>query len=176
MKIKILSELTKKIPFCLFCIMLFANSYSQGLKSLDNAFGISKFKLKSSFDVYKKDLKYFDTNKQGIEFYTYTKGDVLTLFGQDVKSINLGYVNNKLYTISINLGSLDKKQNMALLEKLKELYSTPEIILPNNDLIYVAKWETGKVYMQAQEYSCSHQVIPCETEVFIYSKEIKKTL
>lgn len=166
----------KKILFlCTLTLSLFG--YSQGLKDLDKAFGINKFKLKSSYSLYKEHLKYFDTTPQGIEFYYYTKGDVKKLFGQSVEQISLGYVDNKLYVITINFGSIDKKEDLALLENLKTLYDIPEIIQPaKDDLIYVAKWETGKIYMQAEEYSCSKQIAPCETQIFIYSKELKKEL
>ena len=39
-------------------IFLCQNSFAQGRKSLDNEFGIGKFKLNSDYDLYEKDLKY----------------------------------------------------------------------------------------------------------------------
>ncbi len=165
----------KNILFC--SLMLSLIGYAQGLKDLDKTFGINKFKLKSLYSLYQKDLKYFDTTPQGVEFYLYIKGDIKELFGQSIEQISLGYIDNKLYVITINFGSIIKKEDLALLENLKSLYDIPEIIQPNkDDLIYVAKWETGKVYMQAEKYSCSKQIAPCETQLFIYSKELKKRL
>lgn len=171
-------SIKKKISGSIFLISisLTFSGYSQGLKNLDNSFGIDKFKLNTSYNIHKNHLKYYDTNTEGVEFYDYTKGDIIKLFGQSVSRINLGYINDNLYLITISFGSLDKRQNMMLLQKLRDLFSTPEIIQPNNHLVFVAKWETGKIYMQAEEYSCSSPVFPCETELFIYSKELKKTL
>lgn len=165
----------KLLLFCTLFLSLIG--YAQGLKDLDKTFGINKFKLKSLYSLYQKDLKYFDTTPQGVEFYIYTKEDIKVIFGQTIEQISLGYINNKLYVVTINFGSITKKEDLALLENLKTLYDIPEIIEPEkDDLIYVAKWETGKIYMQAEKYTCSKQIAPCETQIFIYSKELKKEL
>jgi hypothetical protein len=36
----------------------------QGLKNLDTDFGIKKFKLESSFSLYKNDLEYYEINRE----------------------------------------------------------------------------------------------------------------
>jgi len=176
MKIKFPIEKKITVPLFLLSLLIMFSGYSQGLKNLDKSFGIDKFKLNTSYNIHKNHLKYYDTNTDGVEFYDYTKGDIIKLFDQNVSRINLGYINDNLYLITISFGPLDKRQNMMLLQKLRDLFSTPEIIQLNNHLVFVAKWETGKIYMQVEEYSCSSPVFPCETELFIYSKELKKIL
>ena len=52
-------------------VLLGLSAKGQGLKNLDADFGIKKFKLESSFSLYKNDLEYFDINSQGVEFYRY---------------------------------------------------------------------------------------------------------
>lgn len=148
----------------------------QGKKSLDSDFGIAKFKLETPYSLYKADLEYFDTDKQGIEYYIYQK-DVKEIFGLPVEQIGLGFYENKLYTISIGFGVLDKTQNLALLHHLKDKYDIPQITEPNNnERVWVAEWVTGKTYLQATEYNCLSSINRCKTEVFIYSKSIKRQL
>ena len=156
--------------------MYSAGAFAQGRKSLDEDFGITKFKLNSDFDLYKKDLKYYWIDKAGTEFYDYIKGDLKTLFGKEVKNINLAFVNNKLYSISVRFGILNSIQKLELMDLLTEKYDVPEIIYPNNNLIYIARWETGKTLMHLEEYSCNDAVWECETHLFIMSKSIDKLL
>ena len=161
-------------------ILLGASVKGQGLKNLDSDFGIKKFKLETSYSLYKNDLEYFDINSQGIEFYTYKKLDIKEVFGIPVKEIGLCFFNNKLYSISINFGVLSKNQNFILVNNIKNKYGLPHIIQPNDkERAYVAEWVTGKTYLQATEYDCSStlsSVSRCETELFIYSKNIKRQL
>lgn len=161
-------------------ILLALSAKGQGLKNLDADFGIKKFKLETSYSIYKNDLKYFDINSQGLEFYTYKKLDIKEVFGIPVKEIGLCFFNSKLYSISINFGVLSKNQSLTLIDNLKNKYDLPHIIQPNdNERVYVAEWVTGKTYLQATEYDCSptlSSVSRCETELFIYSKNIKSKL
>lgn len=151
-------------------------AFAQGRKSLDEDFGINKFKLNSDYNLYKKDLKYHWIDKKGTEFYDYVKGDIKTLFGKDIKLINLAFINNKLYNISIDFGIIDDTQKWELINFLKEKYDVPEIIHPGNDLIYIARWETGKTLMHLEEYSCSSPVLECKTQLFMMSKSLSKLL
>lgn len=167
--------------FIAISIILFGFSVNgQGLKNLDNDFGIKKFKLESSYSLYKNDLKYFHIDSKGVEFYTYNKLDIKEVFGIPVKKIGLCFFNNKLYSISINFGKLSKNQNFTLVDNIKAKYDLPNIIQPDdNEREYVAEWVTGKTYLQATEYDCSStlsSVSACETEVFMYSKNMKRIL
>jgi hypothetical protein len=166
------------IPFLLLVSLSIAyRSNGQGLKTLDNDYGIGMFKLGTSYNSLAKDLRYYDTNKEGVEFYKYIMRDNKRIFGKQVQEIGLGFFGGKLYTVSVFFGSLEKPENLSLLNLLKDMYDIPEIKYPNNnERVWVASWETGKVYLQATEYSCDSKVRSCETEVFVYSKSIKRTI
>jgi hypothetical protein len=167
----------KKYILKLILLFYMVQAHSQGLKSLDNDYGIGRFKLGSAYSVFSKNLKYFATNKEGVEFYTYTSLDKHLYFGKSCKEIGLGFYEGRLYTVSIGYGTLDKTENIKLLNNLKDLYDIPEVVYPNNkDRVWVAVWESGKVYLQATEYSCDAPIRQCETEVFIYSKTIKRMI
>jgi hypothetical protein len=155
-------------------------SNAQGLKNLDADFGINKFKLETSYSLHKNDLEYIGMKSQGIEGYKYKKTDIKEIFGIPVKEIGLCFFNNNLYSISINFGVLSKNQILILVENLKNRYDIPSIVQPNDkERVFVAEWVTGKTYLQATEYDCLstlNSVIRCETELFIYSKNIKRKL
>lgn len=160
-------------------ILFNLNAFGQGLKNLDKSFGINKFKLETLYSLYEKDLKYFDTNEQGVEFYIYTKSDISEVFGVNVKEIGLGFYENQLYTISIDFGIIEKQKNLKLVENIVAQYDTPKISENFNERIWVAEWITGKIYLQASEYSCSSDltsILRCKTQLFIYSKNLKRKI
>jgi len=161
------------IPIMIFCQGLF----SQGRKSLDNEFGIKKFKLESNIKLYANDIKYDWIDTKGTEFYYYSKNDIKLLFGKNVKIINLAFVDNKLYSIDISFGVLNPIELKELTDLLTSKYDIPVTFLyPDENLNFVAKWETGKVYMQLDEYSNNDPVFKNETHIFINSKALKKIL
>ena len=49
--------------------------------------------------LYKNDLKNFDSDNQDLECISYNKLDIKEVFGIPVKEINLCFINNKLYSI-----------------------------------------------------------------------------
>jgi hypothetical protein len=161
----------------LIVIMILSQSlFSQGRKSLDNEFGIKLFKLESSIKIYENDIKYFWIDDKGTEYYNYTKGDIKLLYGKNIKNINLSFVDNKLYNITIDFGILNSTEKWELIELLKSKYDVPEMFQPNGNLNYGAKWETGKVYMQLEEYSNSSPAFTNQTQLFIMSKSLSKVL
>lgn len=164
------------LTLCFFLLGTIFKLNGQGLKNLDSQYGIGTFKLGSAFSVFSKNLKYFDTDKLGVEFYIYNKPES-SYFGKPVKKITLGFYEGKLYTVSVFFGILEKRENLAVLDKMKDLYDIPEVkYINNSERVWVAVWETGKVFLQANEYSCESQIYQCETEVFIYSKSIKRSI
>lgn len=66
-----------KFRFLLFFYFFSNQIYSQNLSNLDKKYGFNKFKLESSIDIYKSDLKYFYTDKDvfkdGVKYYIYNK-------------------------------------------------------------------------------------------------------
>jgi len=169
-----------KKNFTIALILLYLNSFGQGLKNLDKEFGINKFKLETSYSLYEKNLKYFDTSEQGVEFYIYTKSDIKEIFGVSVKEIGLGFYENQLYTISIDFDAISKQKNFELVENILKKYDTPKIAdNPTEERVWVAEWITGKTYLQATEYSCSSDltsILRCKTQLFIYSKNLRRKI
>jgi hypothetical protein len=161
----------------LVVLVIFSQSlFSQGLKSLDNEFGVKKFKLESSIKLYEKDMTYYWIDEKGTEYYNYSKEDIKLLFGKNVKNINLAFVDNKLYNITVVFGVLSPNESMELMDLLKSKYDVPDIFYPGGNLNYGAKWETGKVYMQLEEYSSTSPAFAIETHLFIMSKLLSKAL
>jgi hypothetical protein len=167
-----------KIVTCKFILVFWGyilfsfTSYSQGRKSLDNDNGLLKFKLGSSINLYKKDIKYYWIDKKGKESYDYVKGDIKQVYGKSVKKINLMFVDDKLYNIHVNFGVLSNEEQWDLIEYLQKKYDLPEIVRnPDENRQLIVIWETGKVLMQLEQYNCSSPVMSCETDVFINSKE-----
>ena len=115
-------------------------------------------------------------DSKGTEFYDYIKGDIKMLYGQNVKTINLAFINNKLYNITVVFGIIDETIKWELIDLLKEKYDVPELIHPNNHIVYIARWETGKTLMHLEEYTCSSPVFECETHLFMQSKSLAKLL
>jgi len=161
------------ISLFFFCSLF---SFSQGRKSVDNENGVLHFKLNSKINLYEKKLEYDWIDEKGTEFYKYVGNDVKELFGYEVKSIHLIFVNDELFNINVNFGSLSEEKNWELLDILRHKYDVPEIIYPNNHINFIAVWETGKVIMQMEEYSCWSPVFKCETNIFWTSKALKKKL
>jgi hypothetical protein len=94
------------IAISLFFLGLTVNG--QSLLNLDKDYGIETIKLESPYSLYKNDLKNFDSDNQDLECISYNKLDIKEVFGIPVKEINLCFINNKLYSISINFGALTK--------------------------------------------------------------------
>lgn len=167
----------KLFLFAFGYVIISNNMYGQGRKSLDNENGLLKFKLGTNINLYKKDIKYYWIDKQGKESYDYIKGDIKQVFGKSVKSINLIFVDDKLYNIHINFGVLSNSEQWELIEYLKKKYDLPEIVKnPDENRKLIVIWETGKVLMQLEQYDCSSPVMSCETDVFINTKAISKLL
>jgi len=151
------------------------NMFGQGRKSLDNENGLLKFKLGSSINLYKKDIKYYWIDEKGREAYDYIRGDIKQVFGRTVKSINLMFVDDKLYNINISFGVLSKSEQWDLIDFLQKKYDVPKIVRePDQYRQLAVVWETGKVLLQMDEYECTSPVMGCETDVFINSKSLSK--
>lgn len=166
------------IALSLFFLGLTVNG--QSLLNLDKDYGIETIKLESPYSLYKNDLKNFNSDNQDLECISYNKLDIKEVFGIPVKEINLCFINNKLYSISINFGALTKNQNFTLIENIKSKYDEPYITQPKFEpRVYVAAWVTDKTYLQAVEYGCSsslHSGNRCETVLSLSYRKIIKHL
>lgn len=152
-------------------LMHISTAYTQGRKSLDDNNGISNLKLGTHINVLKSKIKYYWIDENGVESYDYTGNDIKILFGKKVRKVNLMFKNGRLWNITVNFGVLSKTQKWEIIDVLQKLYDVPNMSSnPDTYRIYAAKWETGKVYFQLQEYDCSSSIFPCETEIFCKSK------
>lgn len=166
------------IAISLFFLGLSVNG--QSLLNLDKDYGIGKIKLESPYSLYKNDSKNFNSDNQGLECLSYNKLDIKEVFGIPVKEISLCFINDKLYSISINFGALTQNQNFTLIENIKSKYDMPYITQPKfESRVYVAAWVTDKAYLQVTEYGCSstlHSGSRCETVLFLSYRKTNKYL
>jgi hypothetical protein len=154
----------------------------QNLNSLDNKFGFNKFKLESSYELYKRNLSP-TLNKSGeplvgfdgVKYYDYTGNDVSMIFGVFIKKIGLGFFKNKLYTISVEFLSIGKNDENRLISGFKEMFGYQPTD-NDKDREWVLKWETQKTYLQLEKYSCENLSDPCLLDLFLFSKKMRSAV
>ena len=154
------------------------NVYSQDLNNLDNKMGFNKFKLESSFELYKSKLKFTNVGSNKVKLYDYTGDDIKTIFGIPVYKINLAFYKNRLYNISICFLNPNEAEQAKLRGSLIELFGyvvKDNDAKTNSDVEYdwAMLWESKKVRMQVVKYATFHSPTPLwTTEIFMYSKLI----
>lgn len=162
------------ITLLLLCNLI---SYSQDLSNLDKKMGFNKFKLESTFDVNKSNLKFRITGFDKVKYYDYTGNDLHLVFGVFVKRISLGFYKEKLYAICIDFISTDKQDDAIVEKKLIELFGHQKSIYNIDDGDYkydwTTVWDATRVYMKLDKFSCSSDVTPCDLSLFMISKKMK---
>ncbi len=162
--------------------ILFLNVTGQNLENLDNKMGFNKFKLESSYDKYKANLKLTIKETNGVNFYDYVGGDIKSVFGVLVKQINLAFYKGKLYSISIEFDYTSEEEDLVLQRHLKELFGITAILKNIKTssgalLDWVMQWDSKKVLLQIQKYNLLSSTYPgWSTEIFLYSKKIKSEI
>jgi hypothetical protein len=160
-----------------FVILNLSNLHSQDLNNLDKKFGFNKFKLESSFSLYEKQLKFKLTGYDKVNYYDYTGNDIGLVFGCIVKRINLGFYNQKLYTISIDFISNTSGDDMRIQSELKDLFGYQDISYSarssDTEYEWAISWKTAKTYLQANKISCTDKNNPCEVEIFLFSQKLR---
>ena len=115
----------------LFLIVFTQNiATCQTLKKLDQQNGFNKFKfgmLTSQFQNQLKETTDSSPLKQ-VKYYHYIGEDSLFLYGVKIETIELAFVNNKLYMIGVHFGSLTRaytaKEQNQILDGLKSSFGT----------------------------------------------------
>ncbi len=156
----------------------FISSFCQDLSNLDIKFGINRFKLESSFELYKTKLTYkFDGNEK-VKYYYYSGKDITELFGVTIDRITLGFYNKKLYTISYFFKPITNLNEKVILSRLKDLFGTPDFSSGESDLPYQwgYSWETNKTFLQFSKYTATTNYQPNYLSVFIFSKKLKQQI
>ncbi len=165
--------------FLIYFHLSFSLIYSQDLTNLDNKFGFKKFKLETPFNLYSKQLKFHLKGYDNVIYYEYVGNDIDLVFGGIVKKINLGFYNQKLYTISIELITDDtddkriQRELIGLFGYQKVNYSTKG---GETNYDWAVAWSTGKTYLQANKISCTDKYDPCRVEIFLYSKKLRSEI
>lgn len=165
-------------PFIvLIFLSLSITALCQDLSNLDNKMGFNKFKLESSYDLYKSQLNYRLTGQDKVIYYDYNGNDINSVFNVFVKRINLGFYKNMLYTISIDFITVDKEDETILQNELQELFGRQRISYNSSSSIgeydWAMQWESKNVILQLDKISCNNNSNPCEVELFMLSKKLK---
>ena len=164
--------------FIYFILLVLSSNFSSGQNrsNLDSKFGINKFKLESSYELYQSKLKYdFDGNDK-VKYYLYTGGDIRELFGTEVNRIGLGFYKGKLYTISYSFNPATEFHETIIFNKLKDLFGVPAIGNDNKvglDYQWAYIWQTNKTFLQHSKYSATSNYHANYLDIFMYSKKLK---
>lgn len=164
-----------KFIFLFICSLNFACfTYSQNLTSLDRRYGVGNFKLESAFDQYSGDCSFEMSDNDGVKYYNYNKYYQVKIFGSMVSKVKLGFFNNKLYMVSIELSALDNFNDLK--NKLSELFG-PEIPGPQNEM-YDDRyfWKGEKTYLAMEKFSCNSPYNPCAKTLFIMSLKVSEEI
>lgn len=153
-------------------------SFSQNLANLDSKYGINKFKLESSYDLYKKDLEYKSTNGN-VKFYKVKEFLAYNILGKDAMEIGLAFYKNKLYSIGINLLTFKDKEYLEILAKLENLFG-PASHGKTYDGTFTYEWtylwKTEKVYLGYTKMSWESKFNPGEESIYMISLKLKRQI
>jgi hypothetical protein len=120
-------------------------------------------------------LKGFDN----VMYYDYVGKDISLVFGSIVKKVNLGFYNQKLYTISIELIT-DDSDDKRIQNELISLFGYQKVNYSSSsaDVKYdwAVAWSTSKTYLQANKISCSDTYDPCKVVIYLFSKKLRKVV
>ena len=133
----------KRIVVILFFLpmLILSSGYSQSLNDLDIKNGFRHFKFGTSPSQIKNIVKQANHTSQNsnVTYYNYVGSDIDYVFFVKVYEIQLGFFNNKLFSIRIDFGNFEQKKDFSaseynsLLSALENAYSTNWVKLTNND-------------------------------------------
>lgn len=173
---------TFKLFFLLGFYFINFNLSGQDLANLDRKYGFNKFKLESNYNLYKDELKYNFSDKDGVKYYYYQGNDVKEIFETAVETINLGFYNQRLYTIAVEFLEKSSYNQKNVQNGLKEIFGYQEVGYKsetkiNPDMEWSMKWETNKTYLQVDKVSCkSTNFNSCAFALFLFSKKLKSEI
>jgi hypothetical protein len=141
----------------LFLIFL-CKIYGQSINNLDIKNGFRHLKFGSHANqisnIIKSQSQFLD-NPRVIE-YNYIGTDISTVFGVNVESINLSFFDDKLFSISVNFGSMSNSIDFefsnfnAIRSSLEQTYGKGWVGPVNSDGIYLngAIWDGNRVCLE----------------------------
>ena len=177
----------KKIIF-LFSIIISNVIFAQSVKDLDMKNGFRHFKLGNTPDQIKNIVKTeskYDQNLN-VSVYTYIGKDIKTVFFVPVSGITLTFFKNKLCSIQVIFGDIDKEftigQYQSILSVLEETYGRIWH-KPTNDTGSItngAIWDGEKVRLELFRVNFSKKYFdPSEYDqnigyIQVYDKQMQK--
>ncbi|MGG9963048.1 hypothetical protein [Ferruginibacter sp. SUN106] len=164
----------KKIISLVIAIIIVNFTYSQSTNELDKKNGINKFKLGTSYEVYKKDLTFIMTTKEtGCKMYKYTGPNIVVLLGSIYEEISLLFYKQKLYSINIYYTNLLDPDGIKIRKRLTVLFGQPKSVnLDNFDWAY--RWTGEKVILGWDKVSCNSDYKPCVHMAWVTSQAIRR--
>ncbi len=160
---KKLSSIIILVSFC--ALTIFSKSgIAQNIANLDLKYGIKKFKLGTSYELYKSQLLLIPYNikNANLKTYKYLGSDIPEIFGYEVKAITLIFYKNCLFEISIEYPLKYKEFEVSIANQLKILFGEWEY---QNDIVKgygTTKWSyywQGKKTFLAFDYTTDKDVI-----------------
>lgn len=152
--------MTKYLVF--FLLLSFSHSLNaQNVNNLEIKYGFKQFKFGISPSLIKnisKDERQADKNKN-ISVYTYNGEDLKYLYNVEVEKLSLTFYKNKLYSIIISFGSLereysDKEFNLVQysLEKVfGSIWKNPK----DESILNGAIWKSKRVTLEHLKFDFS---------------------
>lgn len=161
----------------LIFLLLSITALCQDLSNLDNKMGFNKFKLESSYNLYKSQLKHHLTGPDSVVYYDYSGNDINKVFNVFVKKISLGFYENMLYTISIDFITVGKEDETILQNELQELFGNQKIFYNTSSSIveydWAMQWKSKNAFLQLDKISCNDDSNSCKVELFMLSKKLR---
>jgi hypothetical protein len=169
----------KQITFSIFLVLFLYPSFSQTLANLDRKFGINKFKLESSIELYRSEitLQPYDREDDKVHYYKYTGGNINELFDVEISEISLGFYKDKLLQISYVFNPTTDYHETIMYNKLKDLFGTPAIWNHNKlsvKLQWGHLWVTNKTYLDYGKFDTLSDFKPNYLELYMYSKKLRQ--
>ena len=177
----------KRIIF-LFSIIISNVIFAQSVKDLDIKNGFKHFKLGSTpnqIKNIKKEERQFDQSPN-ISEYVYVGKDIKTVFFVPVSHINLTFFKNKLYSIQVEFGDIDKEftqgQFQEILSALENAYGR-KWYQPTNETGVItngAIWNGEKVRLELFRVNFSKSYFePSDYDlntgyILVYDKEMQR--
>lgn len=166
-----------------FVLLNSFTSQSQDIQNLDTKYGFKKFKLESSYDLYKSQLKLIQ-NQEKKAYYEFTGTEYSEIFGYKVNNINLCFYKNKLYEISIEYDLKTEEYKTDIIRHLESLFGTTEQKFEDSVIEWEPKeygwnyfWEGKKTLLNfSKDKKERYAHGPTSISILIRSKVIKNQI
>lgn len=149
---------------------------SQTLAELDKKFGINKFKLESSFDLYKSDLELTLEDDDKVKYYYYKTDDIKNLYDVEINDIYVGFYKNEMCSIQFTFKPTNKANEEQILNKFKRIFGNPKMGAIKNvkkKMSWKYEWKTNKTELVYYKLSPESIVNPNYLNVRMDSAKLR---